>query len=113
MADFLDTLQRRVLLFDGAMGTQIHARDLTVEADFWGKENCSEVLNLARPDVIADIHLGYLRAGADAVETNTFGGPSRSASSSWRSGHSRSTAAAPSWPARRSPASRTTAGRAS
>ena len=74
MADFLDTLQRRVLLFDGAMGTQIHARDLSVEADFWGKENCSEVLNLARPDVIADIHLGYLRAGADAVETNTFGG---------------------------------------
>ena len=66
MADFLDTVQRRVLLFDGAMGTQIHARDLSVEADFWGKENCSEVLNLARPDVIADIHLGYLRAGADA-----------------------------------------------
>ena len=74
MADFLDTLRRRVLLFDGAMGTQIHARDLSVDADFWGKENCSEVLNLARPDVIADIHLGYLRAGADAVETNTFGG---------------------------------------
>ena len=74
MADFLETLQRRVLLFDGAMGTQIHARDLTVEADFWGKENCSEVLNLARPDVIADIHLGYLQAGADAIETNTFGG---------------------------------------
>jgi 5-methyltetrahydrofolate--homocysteine methyltransferase len=74
MVDFLDTLQRRVLLLDGAMGTQIHARDLSVEGDFWGKENCSEVLNLARPDVIADIHLGYLRAGADAVETNTFGG---------------------------------------
>jgi 5-methyltetrahydrofolate--homocysteine methyltransferase len=74
MANFLETLTRRVLLFDGAMGTQIHARDLTVEADFWGKENCSEVLNLARPDVIADIHLGYLQAGADAIETNTFGG---------------------------------------
>jgi 5-methyltetrahydrofolate--homocysteine methyltransferase len=74
MANFLETLTRRVLLFDGAMGTQIHARDLTVEGDFWGKENCSEVLNLARPDVIADIHLGYLQAGADAVETNTFGG---------------------------------------
>jgi 5-methyltetrahydrofolate--homocysteine methyltransferase len=74
MPEFLETLQRRVLLFDGAMGTQIHARDLSVEGDFWGRENCSEVLNLARPDVIADIHLGYLRAGADAVETNTFGG---------------------------------------
>ena len=74
MTNFLETLTRRVLLFDGAMGTQIHARDLTVEDDFWGKENCSEVLNLARPDVIADIHLGYLQAGADAIETNTFGG---------------------------------------
>src|SRR5690606_32030114 len=73
MADFLQTLQRRVVLFDGAMGTQIHARELSVEAGFWGKENCSEVLNLARPDVIEDIHLGYLQAGADAIETNTFG----------------------------------------
>jgi 5-methyltetrahydrofolate--homocysteine methyltransferase len=74
MTDFLETLSRRVLLFDGAMGTQIQGRDLSVEADFWGKENCSEVLNLARPDLISEIHLGYLEAGADALETNTFGG---------------------------------------
>jgi 5-methyltetrahydrofolate--homocysteine methyltransferase len=74
MADFLNTLERRVLLFDGAMGTQIHARDLSVDQDFWGKENCSEVLVLSRPDVIRSIHGAYLEAGADAIETNTFGG---------------------------------------
>ena len=51
MSDFLDALERRVLLLDGAMGTQIQGRELSVETDFWGQENCSEVLNLARPDL--------------------------------------------------------------
>ena len=74
MAAFLDVVRDRCLLFDGAMGTQIQAADLDLERDFWGQENCSEVLNLARPDFVRDVHLGYLRAGADAVETNTFGG---------------------------------------
>ncbi len=74
MADVLKTLEQRVLLFDGAMGTQIQGRDLSVEGDFWGKENCSEILNLSRPDLILEIHLGYLEAGADAIETNSFGG---------------------------------------
>jgi 5-methyltetrahydrofolate--homocysteine methyltransferase len=74
MSEFLRALEQRVLLFDGAMGTQIHQYDLSVEQDFWGKENCSEVLTLSRPDVVRGIHLGYLRAGADAIETNTFGG---------------------------------------
>jgi 5-methyltetrahydrofolate--homocysteine methyltransferase len=74
MADFLKTLEQRVLLFDGAMGTQIQGRDLSVEGDFWGKENCSEILNLSRPDLIQEFHLGYLEAGADAIETNSFGG---------------------------------------
>jgi 5-methyltetrahydrofolate--homocysteine methyltransferase len=74
MSAFLDTLDRRVLLLDGAMGTQIQARELSVEADFWGQENCSEVLNLSRPDLVTEIHLGYLEAGADALETNSFGG---------------------------------------
>src|SRR5438270_8909952 len=41
--------------------------------DFWGKENCSEVLNLSRPQMIRDIHAQYLHVGADVVETNTFG----------------------------------------
>src|SRR5688572_9859594 len=73
LTDFLDHARERVLLLDGAMGTQIQGRDLTLD-DFWGQENCSEVLNLSRPDLIREIHLGYLRAGADAVETNSFGG---------------------------------------
>ena len=68
-----EVLRERVLLLDGAMGTQIQARALSLE-DFDGKENCSEVLNLTRPDVVRDIHLAYLEAGADALETNSFGG---------------------------------------
>ncbi len=69
---FLDVLQRRVMVFDGAMGTQIHAADLPL-ADYWNLENCSEVLVLSRPDVIESIHAAYYAAGADTVETNTFG----------------------------------------
>ena len=52
MADLLTTLEHKVLLFDGAMGTQIQGRDLSVEEDFWGNENCSEILNLSRPDLV-------------------------------------------------------------
>jgi 5-methyltetrahydrofolate--homocysteine methyltransferase len=74
MNDLLRDLEHRVLLFDGAMGTQIQGRDLSVEDDFQGCENCSEVLNLSRPDLVREIHMGYLEAGADAVETNSFGG---------------------------------------
>ncbi len=74
MTDFLDYVRDRVVLFDGGMGTQIQGRDLTVEEDFWGQENCSEILNLSRPDLVREIHMTYLGAGADAVETNTFGG---------------------------------------
>ncbi|MEZ5932538.1 MAG: methionine synthase [Alphaproteobacteria bacterium] len=74
MTDFLTALKQRVLLFDGAMGTQIQGRDLSIEEDFLGQENCSEILNLSRPDLVREIHLGYLQAGADAIETNSFGG---------------------------------------
>ena len=70
----LEALAERVLLCDGAMGSRVQALDLDVERDFWGKENCTEVLNLSRPDLVRDIHRGYLEAGADMVETNTFGG---------------------------------------
>src|SRR3954451_10244466 len=73
MSDFLAFARRHIVLLDGAMGSQIQARDLTLD-DFWGQENCSEVLNLSKPDLIREIHLGYLRAGADAGETNSFGG---------------------------------------
>src|SRR5262245_53587111 len=71
---FLDLLQKRVLVLDGAMGTQVHAAELDLERDYLGLENCTEVITLTRPDVLFGIHKGYLAAGADAVETNTFGG---------------------------------------
>ncbi|MBI3597242.1 MAG: homocysteine S-methyltransferase family protein, partial [Nitrospirae bacterium] len=70
-------LSERILVIDGAMGTQIQARNLTAK-DFGGPqlEGCNEYLNLTRPDVIQSIHEAYLAAGADIVETNTFGGTS-------------------------------------
>ncbi len=73
-SSLLEFLRDNVLLLDGAMGTQIQGADLKTEEDYWGQENCSEILNLSRPDFIRDVHRKYLAAGADAVETNTFGG---------------------------------------
>lgn len=69
-----DALNTRVLCLDGAMGTALQQRHLTAE-DFGGEafEGCNEHLVLTRPDVISDIHRAYLQAGADIVETNTFG----------------------------------------
>jgi len=74
MSKLLDYLAEHVLLLDGAMGTATHARDLDIERDYDGQENCTEILTRTRPDVVRDIHRGYFEAGADAVETNTFGG---------------------------------------
>jgi 5-methyltetrahydrofolate--homocysteine methyltransferase len=74
MDHLLDYLQDRVILLDGAMGSQIQDRDLDIERDYLGNENCTEILTKSRPDLVREIHLGYLEAGADAVETNTFGG---------------------------------------
>src|SRR6476646_11787594 len=68
----LDALERRVVIGDGAMGTMLQAADLTLD-DFLGLEGCNEILNDTRPDVLKDIHRAYFAAGADAVETNTFG----------------------------------------
>ena len=73
MADFLQTVRDRVVIYDGAMGTNIHKRNPTLD-DYWGKENCSEVLVLSRPDIIRDIHADFFRVGCDVVETDTFGG---------------------------------------
>jgi 5-methyltetrahydrofolate--homocysteine methyltransferase len=70
---FLHELHRRVLVLDGAMGSTIQKLDLSVDGDFLGRENCSEALTRARPDLIREIHDSFLAAGADAVETNTFG----------------------------------------
>lgn len=74
MSAFLEALKERVLLCDGAMGSRVQAMDLHLERDFWDKENCTEVLNLSRPDVVIDIHRGYYAAGSDIVQTNSFGG---------------------------------------
>ena len=70
---FLDALSSRVLIGDGAMGTQLQSFDLDVDKDFLGLEGCNEILNDTRPDVLRKIHRAYFDAGADVVETNTFG----------------------------------------
>lgn len=70
----LTALSERILVIDGAMGTQLQARNLTAE-DFGGAEyeGCNEYLTVTRPDVIEAVHRDYLAAGADIVESNTFG----------------------------------------
>ncbi|GEO40216.1 5-methyltetrahydrofolate--homocysteine methyltransferase [Skermanella aerolata] len=73
MAHLLDLLKERVLLCDGGMGSRVQMLDLDVERDYWGMENCTDVLVLSRPDLVREIHRGYYEAGADMVETNTFG----------------------------------------
>ena len=70
---FLDTMRRRVLVLDGAMGTSLQQQDLSTE-DFGGLDGCNEVLVRTRPDIVADVHTSFLTTGCDAVETNTFGG---------------------------------------
>jgi len=69
---FLQALEQRILVFDGAMGTNVHCYELPL-SDYNGLENCTEILNLTRPDVIREIHASFLQVGCDAVETNTFG----------------------------------------
>jgi 5-methyltetrahydrofolate--homocysteine methyltransferase len=73
MADFLDVLSHRVLLCDGGLGSRVQAADLHVEADYWGHENCTDILVESRPDLVRAIHASYFDAGADMVETNSFG----------------------------------------
>jgi len=70
----LDALRDQVLLCDGGMGSRVQMLDLEVERDYWGQENCTEILNLSRPELVREIHRGYFEAGADMVETNSFGG---------------------------------------
>ncbi|KDE19881.1 methionine synthase [Acetobacter aceti 1023] len=70
----LDALRDQVLLCDGGMGSRIQMLDLDIQRDYWGQENCTEILTLSRPELIREIHRGYFEAGADMVETNTFGG---------------------------------------
>jgi 5-methyltetrahydrofolate--homocysteine methyltransferase len=76
MSDGFDILLRlqegTVLVFDGAMGTEIQKLSLS-DREWDGHQGCNEVLNLSAPDVIRNIHRSYLSAGADVIETNTFG----------------------------------------
>lgn len=69
---FRERLLQGIVLFDGAMGTQIQALKPTPE-EWGGKIGCSEILNLTAPKRIQQIHEGYLSKGSDVVETNTFG----------------------------------------
>ncbi len=71
-ASLREALGSRVLVADGAMGTMLQAYDLSLD-DFEGYEGCNEILNVTRPDVVAAVHREYFEAGADLVETNTFG----------------------------------------
>ncbi|MEX0878927.1 MAG: methionine synthase [Thermoanaerobaculia bacterium] len=70
-----ELLAERILVLDGATGTWMQDQDLTAE-DFGGAdlEGCNENLVLTRPDLVSRMHAEYLAAGADMVETNTFGG---------------------------------------
>jgi 5-methyltetrahydrofolate--homocysteine methyltransferase len=70
----LDALRDQVLLCDGGMGSRVQALTLDIDKDYWGQENCTDILNLSRPDLVREIHRGYFAAGADMVETNSFGG---------------------------------------
>lgn len=72
-SSFLSALEKRVLLFDGAMGTSIHACPDCTADDYLGRENCTDILVRSRPDLIQRIHESFLAAGADVVETDTFG----------------------------------------
>ena len=64
-------LEKRILVLDGATGTAIQKYNLS-DTDFLGKKGCSEILNITRPDIIKEIHLNYMKAGADIIETNSF-----------------------------------------
>src|SRR5581483_4612291 len=74
MGRFLDTLRERIVVFDGATGTNLQQRDLGAD-DFGGPalEGCNEILAVTRPAVIADLHRSFFEVGVDAVETDTFG----------------------------------------
>ncbi|MFN2577564.1 MAG: methionine synthase [Pyrinomonadaceae bacterium] len=77
MSSFLETLKERIVVFDGAMGTNLHAQDLTVD-DYGGPqfEGCPEHLLISKPEAVAKVHAGFFEVGCDVVETNSFGGAS-------------------------------------
>ena len=66
LVPFLDAIDEHVLVCDGAMGTRLYSKGVFVN-------RCFDGLNLTQPDLVAEVHLEYVRAGADVIETNTFG----------------------------------------
>jgi 5-methyltetrahydrofolate--homocysteine methyltransferase len=72
ISPLLTAMKDRILVADGAMGTMLQSAGLSLD-DFGGLDGCNEILNVTRPDVVKTVHREYLEAGADAVETNTFG----------------------------------------
>ncbi|RNC29113.1 MAG: Methionine synthase [Candidatus Dichloromethanomonas elyunquensis] len=74
MKNFNQEFERKILILDGAMGTMLQQKGLTAE-DFGGPEQdgCNEILNLTQPELVLSIHEAYLAAGADIIETNSFG----------------------------------------
>jgi len=75
MSNFLDTLKERIVVFDGAMGTNLQVQNLTLE-DFGGLrfEGCNENLLVTRPDAVENVHVAFLDVGCDVIETNSFNG---------------------------------------
>lgn len=71
-SSFLNRLREKIIVADGAMGTIIQSHDLTAD-DFGGLDGCNEYLCETRPQVVKEIHAAYFDAGADIVETNSFG----------------------------------------
>jgi 5-methyltetrahydrofolate--homocysteine methyltransferase len=74
MSDFLEALKERIVVFDGAMGTNLQVQDLTAD-DFGGPqlEGCNEYLVISKPSAVERVHAGFFEAGCDVVETNSFG----------------------------------------
>ncbi len=66
LAPFLEAIDSRVLVCDGAMGTMLYAKGIFLNRSF-------DELNLTQPDLVAEVHQAYVRAGSDIIETNTFG----------------------------------------
>ena len=75
--EYLHSPARPVVVFDGAMGTNLQVQNLTA-ADFGGPEyeGCNEYLVMTKPEAVEKVHRGFLEAGADVIETDTFGGTS-------------------------------------
>ncbi|MCM3871339.1 MAG: methionine synthase [Pyrinomonadaceae bacterium] len=75
MSSFLDTIKERIVVFDGAMGTNLQVQNLTLD-DFGGLrfEGCNENLLVTRPDAVENVHSAFLEVGCDIIETNSFNG---------------------------------------